>query len=65
MGRLVTAARTAGVVHVASADDHELTDPELSDAPDFHNTYPPHCLRGTRGAAKIPRRSSSIRCRSR
>ena len=51
--RLVAAARAAGVVHVASADDHELTDPELSDAPDFLNTYPPHCLRGTRGAARI------------
>jgi nicotinamidase/pyrazinamidase len=54
MQRLVAAARAAGVVHVASADDHELTDPELSDEPDFRNTYPPHCLRGTRGAAKIP-----------
>jgi nicotinamidase/pyrazinamidase len=42
------------VLHVASADDHELTDPEISDAPDFRNTYPPHCLRGTRGAEKIP-----------
>jgi nicotinamidase/pyrazinamidase len=54
MQRVVTAAREAGVVHVASADDHELTDPEISDEPDFVNTYPPHCLRGTRGAAKIP-----------
>jgi len=53
MERLVDAARTAGVVHVASVDDHELTDPELSDAPDFESTYPPHCLRGTRGAEKI------------
>jgi nicotinamidase/pyrazinamidase len=54
MKRLVEAAREAGVVHVASADDHELTDPEISDEPDFRNTYPPHCLRGTRGAQKIP-----------
>ena len=54
MARLVTAAREAGVVHVASADDHELTDPEISDDPDWRNTYPPHCLRGTRGAQKIP-----------
>ncbi len=53
MRRLVEAARTAGIPHVASADDHELTDPEISDEPDFRNTYPPHCLRGTRGAAKI------------
>jgi nicotinamidase/pyrazinamidase len=54
MRRLIEAAREAGVVHVASADDHELTDPEISDEPDFRNTYPPHCLRGTRGARKIP-----------
>jgi len=53
MERLVDAARAAGMVHVASADDHELTDPEISDAPDFRSTYPPHCLRGTRGAEKI------------
>jgi nicotinamidase/pyrazinamidase len=53
MRRLVEAAREAGLVHVASADDHELTDPEISDEPDWRNTYPPHCLRGTRGAEKI------------
>jgi nicotinamidase/pyrazinamidase len=54
MGRLVEAARAAGIAHVASADDHELTDPEVSDEPDFENTYPAHCLRGTRGARRIP-----------
>jgi nicotinamidase/pyrazinamidase len=53
MARLVAAARAAGVVHVASADDHELTDPELSESPDFETTYPPHCLRGTHGARKV------------
>jgi nicotinamidase/pyrazinamidase len=54
MKRLVDAGRTAGVVHVASADDHELTDAEISEEPDFEHTYPPHCLRGTHGARKIP-----------
>ena len=54
MRRLVEAARSAGVVHVASADDHELTDAEISEHPDYATTYPPHCLRGTRGARKIP-----------
>jgi len=53
MERLVDAARAVGIVHVASVDDHELTDPEISDKPDFRNTYPPHCLRGTRGAEKV------------
>ena len=41
-------------MHVASADDHEYGDPEISDAPDFSDTYPPHCLRGTRAPAKVP-----------
>ena len=42
-------------MHVASADDHELTDAEISDDARLSaTTYPPHCLRGTRGARKIP-----------
>jgi len=53
MALLVGAARAAGLVHVASADDHELSDPEISEQPDFESTWPPHCLRGTPGAEKI------------
>lgn len=53
MGRLVLAARAAGLVHVASADDHLPTDAEISDTPDFVATFPPHCMRGTRGAEKV------------
>ena len=54
MGRLVRAARAAGIVHVASADDHVLADIEISEAPNFASTYPPHCMRDTPGAEKIP-----------
>ena len=55
MQQLVEAARAAGIVHVASADDHELTDAEISDDARLpQSRYPPHCLRGTRGARKIP-----------
>ena len=53
MARLVEWARREGIPHVASADDHELADSEISAEPDFLTTYPPHCLRGTRGAEKI------------
>ena len=53
MARLVRWAEERGVTHLATADDHELTDPELSDEPDFASTFPPHCLRGTHGATKI------------
>ena len=54
MARLVEWARAEGIPHVASADDHELTDAEISQTPDYSHTYPPHCLRGTRGAERIP-----------
>jgi len=53
MGQLVQAAREAGIVHVASADDHVANDAEISEAPDFAATFPPHCMRGTPGAKKI------------
>lgn len=38
---------------VASADAHELTDPEISGPPDWAATFPPHCVRGTAGQQKI------------
>lgn len=38
---------------VASADNHELSDSEISDAPDWRATFPPHCMRGTPGQLKI------------
>jgi nicotinamidase/pyrazinamidase len=54
MERLVRWAASESVTHLATADDHELTDPEIADDADFATTFPPHCLRGTPGAAKIP-----------
>jgi nicotinamidase/pyrazinamidase len=59
MERLVRWAEAEGVTHLATMDDHELTDPELADEPDFATTFPPHCLRGTPGAAKIPETTQS------
>jgi nicotinamidase/pyrazinamidase len=38
---------------VASADNHETSDPEISDSPDWSTTFPPHCMRGTAGQLKI------------
>lgn len=52
--RLSEAADRHGVPVVASADDHEPGDAELSDDPDYETTYPPHCLRGTPGVKRIP-----------
>ena len=47
-------AHAHGIRIVASADDHVPGHRELSDAPDFLATFPPHCMRGTPGQAKIP-----------
>jgi nicotinamidase-related amidase len=38
---------------VASADNHELSDAEISDAPNWQTTFPPHAMRGTPGQLKI------------
>jgi nicotinamidase/pyrazinamidase len=46
-------AHARGIPIVASADNHELEDAEISDTPDWTTTFPPHCMRGTPGQAKI------------
>ncbi len=54
---LATLTRLAdehGIAVVGSADDHQESDEEISDRPDFSATYPPHCMRGTEGAARVP-----------
>ena len=38
---------------IASADDHVPGHRELSDTPDFRETFPPHCMRGTPGQKKL------------
>jgi nicotinamidase/pyrazinamidase len=52
--RLTDFAHERGIRIVASADDHEPGHRELSTTPDFRETFPEHCMRGTPGAAKIP-----------
>lgn len=52
--RLTDYAHSHGIRVVASADDHVQTHPEISDRPDWKSTFPPHCMRGTRGQKKIP-----------
>jgi nicotinamidase/pyrazinamidase len=47
-------AHAHGITVVASADDHVPGHRELSDTPDFRETFPPHCMRGTPGQRKIP-----------
>ena len=52
--RLTDFAHRRGVRIVASADDHVPGHRELSDRPDWKETFPPHCMRGTPGQKKIP-----------
>lgn len=47
-------AHDKGIRIIASADDHVPGHHELSDHPDLVETFPPHCMRGTPGQAKIP-----------
>jgi len=55
--RLTDHAHAKRVRIVASADDHVPGHRELSATPDFKETFPEHCMRGTKGQAKIPETS--------
>lgn len=46
-------AHERGIRIVASADDHDASNPEISPTPDWQTTFPPHCMRGTSGQLKI------------
>jgi nicotinamidase/pyrazinamidase len=52
--RLTSFAHQRGIRILASAEDHVPGHRELSDHPDFRETFPPHCMRGTSGQLKIP-----------
>ncbi len=52
--KLTDYAHGHGIRIVASADDHVRDHPEISANPDWKETFPPHCLRGTAGQRKIP-----------
>ena len=55
LARLTAGARAAGLTIVHTADDHELSDPEIAETgADFVDTFPPHCLRHTPGATRVP-----------
>ncbi len=51
--RLTRCAREHGVQVIAPMDDHTPADPEISARPDFRETFPPHCMRGTPGQQRI------------
>ncbi|HEV8613596.1 MAG TPA: cysteine hydrolase family protein [Gemmatimonadales bacterium] len=52
--RLTDYAHARGIRIIASADDHVPVHHELSATPDWRETFPEHCMRGTPGQRKIP-----------
>jgi nicotinamidase/pyrazinamidase len=54
LARLTRTAEAMSIPVIADADDHEWSDEEISSDPDFQTTFPPHCMRGTQGAERIP-----------
>lgn len=55
--RLTDYAHGHGIRIVASADDHVEGHRELSGQPNFKDTFPLHCMRGSSGQKKIPETS--------
>ena len=53
LARLTTFAHDRGIRIIASSDCHVPEDEELSGDPDFQETFPPHCMRGSEGQARI------------
>lgn len=53
LARLTRCARAHAVQIVAIMCDHTAADAEISSTPDFHTTFPPHCMRGTHGQERI------------
>ncbi|NOX38016.1 MAG: cysteine hydrolase [Calditrichaeota bacterium] len=51
--KLTRYARDKGIPILGSVDYHNPDDPEISDQPDFKETFPPHCLKGEPGQEKI------------
>ncbi len=51
--RLTDYAHGHGIRILASADDHVAGHRELSATPDWRETFPEHCMRGTPGQQKI------------
>src|SRR6266545_7022892 len=54
LGRLTRHAHRRGIRIIASADDHVPGHRELSAEPDWKETFPDHCMRGTPGQRRIP-----------
>lgn len=53
LAKLTKFARKENILNWGSVDYHNPGDPEISDHPDFFNTFPLHCEKDTAGQEKI------------
>ncbi|MBM3238952.1 cysteine hydrolase [Candidatus Poribacteria bacterium] len=51
--KLTQYARTHSIPILGSVDEHTEENAEIDDEPDFQDTFPPHCMKGTPGQKKI------------
>ena len=54
LGKITRYARENNIRVVNTADYHLINSSEISNNPDFVNTFPPHCMAETKGALYIP-----------
>ena len=54
LAKLTGLAKENGIYVVNTADWHNKDSPEIAENPDFVNTFPPHCLKNTKGAEYVP-----------
>jgi len=53
LGQITNFAREEGFQILGSVLSHTSDDEELSENPDYENTFPPHCLENTEGQQKV------------
>ncbi|MBN2133669.1 MAG: isochorismatase family protein [Sedimentisphaerales bacterium] len=53
VGEIRRFALANGFSIVADVDWHSTDDEEISETPDMHGTFPPHCLAGARGGERV------------
>lgn len=54
LGKLCAYALENRVAWFASMDSHVPGDTEISEAPDYDTTFPPHCMNSSEGEERIP-----------
>lgn len=54
LGRLTKLAKKCNIKVINTCDYHQINSTELSSNPNYIDTFPPHCMAGTKGVEYIP-----------